>query len=94
MLDEKTGVNGEEIFDGVGGSVSAVQDGESILNVKIRLDAVDNMLNEDWVVVLFAGVEAEVFEEKNIAVFAGADLLGDFCAGNGGDERNVADKVI
>ncbi len=52
-------------FDSVGRSVSAVKNGETILDIEIGFGGSNDVLNEMIVVGFFAGVKTKVFKKDD-----------------------------
>ena len=74
------------IFDCISRSVGAVNNSEAILHVDICTGRINDFADEIIGIGLFAGVEAEIFEEKNGAIFE--LFYGRFNIGTG----NIVDK--
>lgn len=92
FLDEEAGVCGEMVGDAFGAGVGAVGGAEGI--VDIELGEGGELGGEVGIVGFFLGVEANVFEEADLAVFEGVGALGDFGADNIGEKGDVLDEEL
>lgn len=81
FLDEETGVNREEILNGIGGSMSTVNDGKTVLDVEVSACCIDDVINKIVVVFFFAEVGAEVFEKGDFGVCGDFNFLAFFREG-------------
>ena len=74
FFEEKAGVDGEVVFDGVGGGVGAMDDGKTVLDVEVGVDGACDVTDKVAIIGLFARVEAEILEEGDFDIFRDGDF--------------------
>lgn len=93
-FDEEPGVDGEEVFYRVGRTVGAMNDGETVLNIKVGMSGVDDGFDKIGIVLFLAGIKAEIFEEEDVAGFHFFDGRENFLSGDIVHERNTVDEFV